>query len=465
MTSTNDSQVLYCQQGFTLIELMISLVLGLLISAAVMQVFLTSQRVDRIQTAGSEIQDKAVFGLQSIEPQVRLANLGNSGVPLDDKTAMGGIVLTAGNSDDDDNDDNKDEPEDNENQNDNLTKDERKRKRKLEQAADKLEKKAQELDKKAQEKENEAQKKDKEGKTKDAIAKRREAAEKRAEAAEKRKEAAQKRAEAAQIGQNKSSTANSNKSGLSSSNSSQEKPITSTGLFNIKVAGGLDSGYLTRSSAMESTGQEAGRWKGLSNTNVKSDQLTIQYTNTTGKILFDCEGKEIEPNERVIMRYFVVEDEIKTKQDRKNLNLNCDAGRIEKYSNEFDLEDFGGSRTGQTIIQNIDQFNIRLGIQRSVVNNGNPSYEYADMTVAEYMALTDKPYITNIKIAILARSTANSPENSAERFTIFGQEQSLKDQTNAPKYLRRVYESNILLRNARIMRVIDSDQAKTNSNS
>ena len=65
------------QQGFTLIELMISLVLGLLISAAVIQVFVTSQRVDRIQTAGSEIQDKAVFGLQSIEPQIRLANLGN----------------------------------------------------------------------------------------------------------------------------------------------------------------------------------------------------------------------------------------------------------------------------------------------------------------------------------------------------------------------------------------------------
>ena len=61
------------QYGFTLIELMISLVLGLLISAAVMQVFLTSQRVDRMQTAGSEIQDKAVFGLQSIEPQIRLA--------------------------------------------------------------------------------------------------------------------------------------------------------------------------------------------------------------------------------------------------------------------------------------------------------------------------------------------------------------------------------------------------------
>ncbi|WP_201529917.1 PilW family protein, partial [Psychrobacter frigidicola] len=95
----NIPQDILNQYGFTLIELMISLVLGLLISAAVMQVFLTSQRVDRIQTAGSEIQDKAVFGLQSIEPQVRLANLGNDGVAINDMTALGGIVLTAGEYD------------------------------------------------------------------------------------------------------------------------------------------------------------------------------------------------------------------------------------------------------------------------------------------------------------------------------------------------------------------------------
>ena len=66
------------QQGFTLIELMISLVLGLLISAAIIQVFITSQRVDRVQSAGSEIQDSAVFGIQSIEQQLRLANLGTA---------------------------------------------------------------------------------------------------------------------------------------------------------------------------------------------------------------------------------------------------------------------------------------------------------------------------------------------------------------------------------------------------
>lgn len=331
------------QKGFTLIELMISLVLGLLISAAVMQVFLTSQRVDRVQTGGSEIQDKAVFGLQAIEAEVRLANLGNSGVPLDDKTSMGGIVLTAvkvGNEADEDDDSNQDSAID---------------------------------------------------------------------------------------------------------------------IANLMTKNLLKVGYLTRSSDMDSKGNSSARWTGVSNTNVPSDQLTIQYINTTGQTLHDCEGSEIKPDERVIMRYFVVEDSIKTGKSRKNLNLNCDAGRIDQADNKF--KDFAAGQKGETIIQNIDQFNIRLGVQRSVVNNGNLSYEYADMTVKDYMELTDKPYITNIKIAILARSTANSPENSAEEFTIFGQLQKLKEQTSAPKYLRRVYETNILLRNARIVRVIDDSNS------
>lgn len=290
------------QYGFTLIELMISLVLGLLISAAVMQVFLTSQRVDRIQTAASEIQDKAVFGLQSIEPQVRLANLGNDGVSINDKTTMGGIILTVDN-------------------------------------------------------------------------------------------------------------------------------INANNINDF-------SGLITRSG-------------GLTNTNIPSDQLTIQYINTTGRNLYDCEGEDIQPNAHVITRYFVSGT---AGTDRRSLNLSCDAGRIvDKVAERF-------PDAGQVIIENIDQFNIRLGVQKSVPAGGTTTYQYADMSVAEYIALTDadKPPIVNIRIAILARSTANSPEASADEFVIFGQKQTLKTQTNAPKYLRRVYESNILLRNARVMRIIDN---------
>lgn len=306
------------QYGFTLIELMISLVLGLLISAAIMQVFLTSQRVDRIQTAGSEIQDKAVFGLQSIEPQIRLANLGNNGVAINDLTNKGGIVLTAG-----------------------------------------------------------------------------------------------------------------------------EKGATDV---NAAVAGGGQQAaddFLTHTLGNDDLSNIDG---------IPSDQLTIQYINTTGRKLYDCEGKDIELDAHVITRYFIKESSNSTDETRENLNLNCDAGRI---TSDGELEDFRDS--GETIIQNIDQFNIRLGVQQSVVTGGTVSYQYADMTIEGYMELTgDKPSITNIRIAILAKSNANSPDATDGPFKIFGEDQNLKDEDDAPKYLRRVYESNILLRNARVMRIIDT---------
>lgn len=303
------------QQGFTLIELMISLVLGLLISAAVIQVFITSQRVDRIQTAGSEIQDKAVFGLQSIEPQIRLANLGNDGVAINDNTNMGGIILTVGKE--------------------------------------------------------------------DAVN------------------------------------------------------------VNAAVKNGNQAGdFVTRTAPTN-----------LSNTGIPSDQLTIQYINTTGRELFDCEGESIEQNAHVVTRYFVAPGKSTVDNARKNLDLRCDAGRIVNK----DIKKFPDN--GQIIIENIDQFNIRLGVQKPVVNAGKANYEYSDMTIKQYMALPAadvKPPIVNIRIAILARSTANRPQVSGEKFLIFGKEQTLKIQTNAPKYLRRVYESNILLRNARVMRIIDN---------
>ena len=319
------TQSLKYQQGFTLIELMISLVLGLLISAAIIQVFITSQRVDRVQNAGSEIQDSAVFGVQSIEQQLRLANLGNDGVPINEKTATGGVVLTA-----------------------------------------------------------------------------------------------------------------------SASNANAVNVVTSTQ---------LEKGYLTRSHDMDSAGG-IHKWDGsLSNTGEKSDQLTIQYTNTTGQILYDCEGEKIELNERVITRYFLTEDNVKTNKDRKNLNLNCDAGRI--ASNGV-LTNF--MEAGQTIIKNVDQFNIRLGVKHSADNSGSiGSYRYTEMSVKDYMNLTtEKPYITNIKVALLTRSNSNSPDDSASTFSILGTTQTLKPETNAPKYLRRVYETNTLLRNARIVNVINS---------
>uniref|UniRef100_UPI001919944F PilW family protein n=1 Tax=Psychrobacter frigidicola TaxID=45611 RepID=UPI001919944F len=275
---------------------------------------------------------------------------------------------------------------------------------------------------------------------------------KRKEAAAKRTEAAAKRAEAAQIGNKSSYNARSfQRADFQRAGFQRVASSSSSGLFNVMVKGGLKSGYLTRSHDMSSAGDSA-TWGGLSNTGQPSDQLTIQYVNTTGRTLYDCEGKDIELDAHVITRYFIKESSVKTGKNkaRKNLNLNCDAGRI---TSDDTLEDFMDS--GATIIENIDQFNIRLGVQQTDDTSGISTY--ADMTVNGYMKLTGtKPNITNIRIAILARSTANSPDASPNEFDMFGTEQELKEQDDAPKYLRRVYESNILLRNARIMNIIET---------
>lgn len=83
--------------GFTLIELMISLVLGLLISAAVIQVYIINVRTSTVQQSASEVQDSAIFSLQAIEDHIRVANLGNPISNIKDTTNHGGIVLTAVN--------------------------------------------------------------------------------------------------------------------------------------------------------------------------------------------------------------------------------------------------------------------------------------------------------------------------------------------------------------------------------
>ena len=85
------------QIGFTLIELMISLVLGLIVSAAVIQVYLINVKTSSIQASASELQDASVFGLQQLEKKIRVANLGNPVTQLTDKTVNGGIVLMGTN--------------------------------------------------------------------------------------------------------------------------------------------------------------------------------------------------------------------------------------------------------------------------------------------------------------------------------------------------------------------------------
>ena len=85
------------QQGFTLVELMITLILGLLISAAVMQVYVANVRAVTLQEAGSSIIDSNVFGIPMLEDHVRLASLGLAETINDTSNGSGIILTQAGN--------------------------------------------------------------------------------------------------------------------------------------------------------------------------------------------------------------------------------------------------------------------------------------------------------------------------------------------------------------------------------
>lgn len=80
-------------KGFTLVELMVSIVLGLLLVAAAIQLFINGQIAYRVQQAGATIQDSGAFGLSYMTQSIRLANYGNSG-PMNDETLLGGVVLS-----------------------------------------------------------------------------------------------------------------------------------------------------------------------------------------------------------------------------------------------------------------------------------------------------------------------------------------------------------------------------------
>ncbi|NNH78490.1 prepilin-type N-terminal cleavage/methylation domain-containing protein [Acinetobacter sp. ANC 5380] len=84
-------------RGFTLVELMISIVLGLLVSAIAVQLFLTSQRSVTVQQAMMNLQNSALFGLGSVINSIRMANLNSSQPFINDEVLYGGVVLSPAN--------------------------------------------------------------------------------------------------------------------------------------------------------------------------------------------------------------------------------------------------------------------------------------------------------------------------------------------------------------------------------
>ncbi|MFV5347172.1 PilW family protein [Acinetobacter soli] len=83
--------------GFTLVELMVAITLGLLVTAAAIQLYITSITSYNLQKAMSNIQDSASFGVNYILDDVRKANLSASFAYINDQQANAGLLLTASN--------------------------------------------------------------------------------------------------------------------------------------------------------------------------------------------------------------------------------------------------------------------------------------------------------------------------------------------------------------------------------
>ncbi|MDV2487639.1 PilW family protein [Acinetobacter johnsonii] len=85
------------QAGFTLIELMISIGLGLIIVASALMLFLSGQRNVAMQKSAADLQDDQNFGLNYIAKNIRNANLNSPSASLNNASQFSGIVFSKAN--------------------------------------------------------------------------------------------------------------------------------------------------------------------------------------------------------------------------------------------------------------------------------------------------------------------------------------------------------------------------------
>ncbi len=81
------------QRGFTLIELMIALVLGSLIVAASIQVFINANQSLAFQQSSANIQNSGLFGMDYIVRDLRRANIDSNSAAMTIDTLHGGVVF------------------------------------------------------------------------------------------------------------------------------------------------------------------------------------------------------------------------------------------------------------------------------------------------------------------------------------------------------------------------------------
>ncbi|KXO80229.1 pilus assembly protein PilW [Acinetobacter venetianus] len=322
------SQKALFQQGFTLVELMVALALGLLISAAAVQLFLGGVLTSRMQEANAELQNSGVFGLDYVARDIRLSNYINTDFPnLNEQTPWGGVVLTA-------------------------------------------------------------------------------------------------------------RTATLTDANIPIPVSA---PFISAGLLSHSVGTG------------ESVSSTQNEWQGLSNVNLPSDQLTIQFVAPNAMV--NCEGENVQQGDYVIQRYFMRRANA-VQTSGTDYGLACDANTptptgTTPVAEPNSITGFGGA--GELIMPRVDHFTVLLGTKNEV---GNLAYytinQYRNVAASARTAATpiEPPRIVSVKLAVLVRSTDNTRNNDIDlsrNFNILNQSVSLND-TNT-KFARRVYSTTVTFRN------------------
>lgn len=87
--------LMYCKRrGFTIVELMVSITLGLLITAAAVQLFFSGQLGYIMQKGMADVQDNGTFGLRFVTYELRKSNYGQMD-KINDRLKNGGIVITS----------------------------------------------------------------------------------------------------------------------------------------------------------------------------------------------------------------------------------------------------------------------------------------------------------------------------------------------------------------------------------
>ncbi len=83
------------QAGFTLVELMVAMTLGLLLLTAIGTIYVGSAQTYRVQDDQSRLQEAGRTALEMIGHSIRQAGYANIGVsPVDTKTGFGGTTIT-----------------------------------------------------------------------------------------------------------------------------------------------------------------------------------------------------------------------------------------------------------------------------------------------------------------------------------------------------------------------------------